>query len=652
MIVELSHYLLCMAFVISILHCVTFFYQTKSHTIYDSQIVMQRYCSVIFGLLFLSFLGLTYAFLGSDFSVKLVITNSHTEKPLLYKISAVWGNHEGSILLWALIMSLYQLLFAKLAKSVDPKLKLYTLSIQSFLLCCFLGFLLFTSNPFERVFPPGPEGLGLNPILQDPGLAFHPPTLYMGYVGFSLIFSFLVAYLWIGQKDYAELTKIRSWSMIAWVFLTLGIGLGSWWAYYELGWGGWWFWDPVENASLMPWLIATAFIHSLAMTTKRKVFFNWTIWLGLMVFIFSLAGTFLVRSGLLTSVHAFASDPQRGLILLGILIVTFAIGIGFFLRRFKQFYQAEWIASLSRESLLFLQTIFFVSACLTVLIGTIYPYIVKYFTFEAISVGPGYFQATVVPLMLPAFILMMISIFLKWFQNKSDQVFSNLLKLSIILISALIIVFFVLHPSTSLAVIGMVLGVSIIISHLYKLYTQISAHSKKLEGKVDIPILSAITGQPKSFWGMMISHIAVGMLLISMTASMAYKKTYHDWIDVGGQISLHPYVFMLKDAEFLEVDNYKTLKAEIMVKKHGKIITTLFPEKRVYATRNVITTEAAIYSSLAQDIYITISSVKGKGSEDARFEVQIFFEPMMLWLWASIILIAFGALIAIMPSRK
>lgn len=652
MSVEFGHYLICMALIIAFLPTILITLKPKSATIYDYSKLFNALAVTQFASLFIAFLCLAYAFLYSDFTVKLVAEHSHMAKPTLYKITALWGNHEGSILLWIMIMSLYGALFARFSKEVDPKFKNYVLAVQLFMTGLFLGFLLFTSNPFERVFPPPDEGLGLNPLLQDPGLAFHPPTLYMGYVGYSLVFSLAFVYIAFGKRDYVSLAWLRPWSLLAWSFLTLGIGLGSWWAYYELGWGGWWFWDPVENASLMPWILGTCFIHSLQMSLKRKVFLNWTILLAILCFSFSLLGTFLVRSGLLTSVHSFASDPERGLYLLlisGGLILT---ALTLFTLRSSNMYQAEKINLFSREASLFAQNILFFSACIIILLGTLYPYFLEAFTGKAISVGAGYFNATIVPIVLPAFILLGFSMSLKWFSTSVGQFFERTRVLMMAIIALTIIIVLIQSPGSALATIGFSAGIWVLLSQFYALYEALAKKAAQYKSSEDFPWLKAFSKTTSNQYGMYLAHIGIGIIVIAITGSSLWQKSYHEWVKIGDSIKLHPLVYKLEKAELVQGPNYKSLKAEISVTKFGHKLTTLEPEKRFYPHKKMVTTEAAIYTSFKKDIYVTISEVKGKDEKDTVFDIKIYIEPLTIWLWIGVICLFFGGILSIYKPNK
>ena len=525
MIVEFGHFFLALALSIFLIQFII-----PSLGVKFNSVNMMRIApfSAYFGfiLVFLSFLSLVWAYVTSDFSVSLVINNSHSLKPLIYKISGVWGNHEGSLLLWILILAFYSAAIAYLGKRLPLKLTALVLASQGLISVAFTSFLLFTSNPFIRVFYPSEEGNGFNPILQDFGLAIHPPFLYLGYVGLSVSFSFAVAALFLGKVDTIWVKWVRPWTLIAWIFLTSGIALGSWWAYRELGWGGWWFWDPVENASFMPWLAATALLHSSIVAEKRDTLKAWTILLAIVAFSFSLLGTFIVRSGVLVSVHAFASDPSRGIYIL--LLLCFFTGGALFLFAKKSPYlrSGSLFQPISREGALIINNIIFSSAAATVLIGTLYPLFVDAISNTKVSVGPPYFEAVFIPLMIPALLICAFSPMISWKRSVLSNLYERIIAIFIISILITSFIIFIYGGSYS-AFLGIFLGFWVICGTLYELIIKIGVGKK-----LDI-MYSRILSLPRSSYGMSLAHIGVAIFVIG-----AIFHVYTAWFTVSNHKDL------------------------------------------------------------------------------------------------------------------
>ena len=542
MIIELGHYCLALVLTISLFQ----FLVPAIGVRYNSITLMKSsYISsyVTFILVSLSFLALTYAYISSDFSVSLVANNSHSLKPLIYKISGVWGNHEGSLLLWVLILTFYSAAVALLGKRLPLKLISLVLSCQGLIASAFISFILFTSNPFTRLFFPKIEGEGFNPILQDFGLAIHPPFLYLGYVGLSVTFSFSVAALLLGKVDTIWVKWVRPWTLIAWVFLTVGIALGSWWAYRELGWGGWWFWDPVENASFMPWLATTALLHSSIVAEKRDTLKAWTILLAIVAFSFSLLGTFIVRSGVLISVHAFASDPSRGLYILMLLIFFTGGALILFAKKAAYLKSGSLFQPLSREGALVINNIIFASSAATVLLGTLYPIFIDAINNSKVSVGPPYFEAVFIPLMVPAILLCAFSPMLSWKRAKLENILERVIAVFILSILSTAILVFIYGGSAS-AFLGLFLGVWLILGTIYefliKVGLKLSFHT----------FLKRSLQLPRSAYGMSLAHIGVAIFVIGVTVSSAWKIEIEQPIIKGEKVVINSI-----ELKFLNINN-------------------------------------------------------------------------------------------------
>jgi len=576
----------------------------------------------------ISFACLLYAFITSDFSVKLVANNSHTQMPLIYKVSSLWGNHEGSLLLWSFILAGWGLAVSIFSRSIPPVMLARVMSVMGMVGIGFLLFLIMTSNPFERLpFPPA-EGRTLNPLLQDFGLAVHPPMLYMGYVGFSVAFSFAIAAMLGGKLDAAWARWARPWTNIAWIFLTGGITLGSWWAYYELGWGGWWFWDPVENASFMPWLVATALVHSLSVSEKRGAFKHWTVLLAISGFSLSLLGTFLVRSGILTSVHSFASDPARGLFILIFLMIVVGGSLILYAWRATLMRSSNKFSALSRESGLLINNILLVAAMLSVFLGTLYPLLLDSLGLGKISVGAPYFDAVFIPIMIPAVLVMVIGPFLRWKKDSIQRV-SQLLKNIWIGVAVLFLI--ALYLTDNIFVLLAVCLFIWIVSHSLVLLVQ------RLQQK----------GRPSSaFLGMLLAHIGIAVFLLGATVTTQYgvekdlKMTLNETVEIKG------YQFTFKGVEKFNAQNYQGHKGVIEVAYDGEYIATLKPEKRQYVT-GMPMTEAAIDPSLYRDIYVAL----GEELDNNAWSLRLYYKPLIRLIWLGGIFIMFGALLAAFDRR-
>ena len=587
----------------------------------------------------ISFGILVYSFLINDFSISYVANNSNTLLPWVYRFSAVWGAHEGSLLLWTLILSIWTIAVTFFSHRLPEYFLSRVIGVMGLVSIGFLLFMLFTSNPFERIFPIPLDGADLNPLLQDPGLIIHPPILYMGYVGFSVAFGFAIAALLGGNLDTTWARWSRPWTLLAWIFLTIGIALGSWWAYYELGWGGWWFWDPVENASFMPWLIGTALIHSLAATDKREIFKNWTILLAICAFALSLLGTFLVRSGVITSVHAFATDPTRGVFILALLAIFVGGSLVLYAFRAPSTKSGGKFKLLSRETFLLFNSILFLVAMLTVLLGTIYPLIIEALNLGKLSVGAPYFNAVFVPIMAPVIIFLGLGVLTKWKQDDFSQLLKQLRNL---LISSLFIgiciglIFFENNQLKSNA--GIVAALWISTTTLYSLFVKIKNKKNKLAA---MRIIS------RSFYGMLVAHIGFAVCIVGITITSQHSVDIHQRMKVGDIIEFSDYQFHLKDLKTVSGPNYEATEAIVDVTKDEDFITTLRSQKRIYTVRNMPMTEAGIDAGFTRDIYMAL----GEPLDNESWSVRLYHKPFVRWIWLGAILMAIGGLLAVLDKR-
>jgi|TARA_Y100000817_G_scaffold67306_1_gene50995 cytochrome c-type biogenesis protein CcmF len=640
MIIELGHYCLALVLTISLFQ----FLVPAIGVRYNSITLMKSsYISsyITFILVSLSFLALTYAYISSDFSVSLVANNSHSLKPLIYKISGVWGNHEGSLLLWVLILTFYSAAVALLGKRLPLKLISLVLSCQGLIASAFISFILFTSNPFTRLFFPKIEGEGFNPILQDFGLAIHPPFLYLGYVGLSVTFSFSVAALLLGKVDTIWVKWVRPWTLIAWVFLTVGIALGSWWAYRELGWGGWWFWDPVENASFMPWLATTALLHSSIVAEKRDTLKAWTILLAIVAFSFSLLGTFIVRSGVLISVHAFASDPSRGLYILMLLIFFTGGALILFAKKAAYLKSGSLFQPLSREGALVINNIIFASSAATVLLGTLYPIFIDAINNSKVSVGPPYFEAVFIPLMVPAILLCAFSPMLSWKRAKLENILERVIAVFILSILSTAILVFIYGGSAS-AFLGLFLGVWLILGTIYefliKVGLKLSFHT----------FLKRSLQLPRSAYGMSLAHIGVAIFVIGVTVSSAWKIEIEQPIIKGEKVVINSIELKFLNINNVEGPNWIAERGEFEVVRLGKKKEFLYPERRFYPASKINTSEPAIMSNAFFDLYIVLGESL---NNDESYSLRVYYSPFINWIWFGIMCMVLGGLLSV-SDRK
>ena len=587
-----------------------------------------RTISLQFFFVLTAFFSLMYAYVVSDFSILNVYQNSHTAKPLLYKITGVWGNHEGSMLLWVLVLVFFGFLISKYDKRLDLPYKTLTLSFQSLITFIFLLFILLSSNPFIVISPVPINGQGLNPLLQDPGLAFHPPNLYIGYVGLSIVFSFTIARFYKGSFDASWAKLIKPWVLLSWSFLTLGISLGSWWAYYELGWGGFWFWDPVENASLMPWLCATALLHSTLVLEKRNALKKWTIFLAFLSFSFSLIGTFLVRSGIITSVHAFASDPTRGVFIL--MICAFFIFSSFILlaKKAGSIKEEKLISPISKEGAIVFNNLLMIALLLTIFIGTIYPIFLEIFTGDQISVGPPYFNLTATLIMIPAVLVMSFAPMINW---KKDDLFGLLSRLKTVLFLSLLVTFiffYINFQGPIIALVGIFLAAWLFFGTLFNFFEKTN-YLKKLK---DLN---------KTYLGMTVAHLGVAIFIAGITGSTLWKIEKIKTLKVGEKVLLNNYSLNFDKIKKIRGKNYIGHEAEFNLYKKNKFIKTLKPQKRFYPVQEFATTEAAIYSRGISDIYIAMSE-----PVDDSWLFRFHYSPLTPWIWIGSIMAFIGGILS------
>ena len=593
---------------------------------------------VQFALIAFAFLVLTRAFVLSDFSLSVVANNSHTLKPMLYKVTGVWGNHEGSLLLWILILSLFGASAAWFGSGLPERLRARVIAIQGLIGAAFLAFLIFTSNPFWRLAVPPLEGQGLNALLQDPGLAFHPPFLYLGYVGLSMAYSFAIAALIEGRIDAAWARWVRPWTLAAWMFLTAGIVLGSWWAYHELGWGGFWFWDPVENASFMPWLLAVALLHSAVVVEKRESLKSWTILLAILGFGFSLIGTFIVRSGVITSVHSFASDPTRGIFILAILAVFIGGALVLFAAR-SGIMEARGVFGLvSRESALVLNNILLVVAAMVVFIGTIWPLLSEIFIGRTVSVGEPFFEAAFTPFFVVLALVLPPGAMLAWKRGNLSRV-GRQLALSLILAAALALLAFAVQTGHSaLGPVGLLLGSWVVFGAFRDLWQK----AGRRQGR-----LGRLRRLPRADWGKAVAHAGFGVMILSVTGLMAWQSESLTVLKEGQGFVLGPYDITLVEVTERTGPNYLSTMARMDVSRNGRAVASLYPEKRFYPEQGRPTTEAAIRAGLLDDIYLVIGDEQTGGG----WAVRAYIKPLANWLWGGGLLMALGGMLSLSDRR-
>lgn len=639
MIAELGNYALALALALSIFLAVLPLIGAEKANVKLMALARPLTWSMFLALS-LSFGALFYLFAVNDFSVQYVVNNSNSLLPLQYRLSAVWGSHEGSLLLWIWLLSLWAVGVATFTRKMPEEAVARVLSVMGLVSIGFLVFIIFSSNPFGRTFPDFPaDGRELNPMLQDVGLIFHPPLLYMGYVGFSVAFAFAIASLMSGRLDTAWARWSRPWTMAAWVFLTLGIILGSWWAYYELGWGGWWFWDPVENASLMPWLAGTALIHSLSVTEKRSTFKAWTVLLAILAFSLCLLGTFLVRSGILVSVHAFASDPTRGLYILAYLVLV--IGGSLLLYAF----QGNKIKSLdnyqrySRESLLLLNNIMLMAFLSVVFLGTILPLIHKQIGLGSISIGAPFFDQMFLILMVPFSLLLGIGPLVKWRRDQVSAIRTPVI-ISLIMMVALGfgLPYLVGDRLTVTAVLGAMMAAIIVILSLYEMHTRATHRHSFLTGVFKLS---------RSHWGMTLAHLGVAMTVFGIAMSQNFSIEKDVRMREGDSVQILDYQFTFKGLKITDGANYQGGTADIAITKNGKPEATLHAEKRFYNVSKMGMTEAAIDWGFSRDLYAAL----GEQLEDGSWGLRLYYKPFIRWIWFGGLFMAIGGLLCMLDKR-
>jgi len=598
---------------------------------------------LLFALVAFAFVCLALSFVGNDFSVLYVATNSNRSLPLHYRVAAVWGGHEGSILLWLLMLTFWTLAVATFSGHLPAKVQARILAVMGLLSCGFLLFLLATSNPFDRLFPAAAEGRDLNPLLQDPGMVIHPPMLYMGYVGLSVAFSFAVAALIGGNLDATWARWTRPWTIAAWIFLTIGIALGSAWAYYELGWGGWWFWDPVENASFMPWLVATALIHSLAVTEKRNSFKNWTVLLAILAFSLSLLGTFLVRSGVLSSVHAFATDPRRGLFILAFLVTVIGSSLALYAWRAPTVGLGARFALLSRESLLLANNVLLVVACGAVLLGTLYPLALDAMNLGKISVGPPYFDTVFVPLMTPLVFLMGVGPIARWKQTVLPDLATRLKWAAGCAVVATLLVTWIHGGVGIVAATGLLMAFWIICAVATDLIERL-----RPAGGMRATIVHRARQIPRATVGMMTAHLGVAVFILGVTLVRTGEVERDVQMGPGDTTTIGDLVFTFRGASDIRGPNYRSAQGEVEVTRNGTKVTTLRPEKRFYPASQSTMTEAAIQPGLTRDLYVSLGEPI---ANSPAWIVRVYVKPFVDWIWGGCLIMALGGLIAATDRR-
>ncbi len=644
MIPELGHFTLILAALVSLI--LGTLPMIGAHTNRQAWIAVARPAATALAMLVtFSFACLTQAFVANDFSVVYVAQHSNSLLPIEYRVAGVWGGHEGSLLLWILMLTWWAFLVAVFSRELPDTMVARVLATLGLVGFGFLLFILLTSNPFERLLPGAAEGRDLNPLLQDPGLVIHPPLLYMGYVGFSVAYAFAIAALLSGKLDAAWARWSRPWTMAAWIFLTLGIAMGSWWAYYELGWGGWWFWDPVENASFMPWLIGTALIHSLAVTEKRGSFKNWTVLLAISAFSLSLLGTFLVRSGVLTSVHAFATDPRRGIFILIFLVAVIGASLTLFAARAPKVGLGGRFGLISRESLLLTNNVLLVVACATVLLGTLYPLLIDALGVGKISVGPPYFNAVFVPVMSPILFLMGVGPFARWKEASVPEIAKAVkwaLAVGVIVAIALPLLYGQWYAMTAL---GIFFATWIVVTALLNFIERVQ-HTRAGRG-----FLATAASQPRSFVGMHLAHIGVAVFVVGVTMVGSYQDEKDVKMAPGESVDVAGYHFTFNGVKAVEGPNYVAAQGDFDLAVNGQFVRKMNPEKRNYHSSAMPMTEASIDAGLLRDVYVSLGEPIDRDKPEGEWAVRVYYKPFVDWIWGGCVLMSVGGLIAMLDRR-
>ena len=642
MIAEAGHFALVLAFFVALVQAALPLAGAARND--ASWMALARPAAYVqFLLVAFSFACLTHAFVTSDFSLLSVARYSHSAKPMLYKVTGVWGNHEGSMLLWVLILSLFGAAVAVFGRHLPAALGARVLGVQALIAIGFYLFILFTSNPFERLFPPAADGQGLNPLLQDPGLAFHPPFLYLGYVGFSIAFSFAIAALIEGRVDAAWARWVRPWTLAAWGFLTAGIGLGSWWAYYELGWGGWWFWDPVENASFMPWLAGTALLHSAVVVEKRDTLKAWTIFLAIIAFALSLLGTFLVRSGVLTSVHAFATDPQRGVFILVMLIIVIGASLALFAWRGPALKSTGLFQPISREGGLLLNNLFMSTAAAVILLGTLYPLLLEAIGGGKVSVGAPFFNAVFLPLMAPMTAAMAVGPLLSW---KRSDLAAAMMRMKAAFAAALVAVAAAWAANGGGPILGLV-GCGLAAWLFVGTFVDLGERIRLFGGPIRAS-LRRLGRLPRASWGMTCAHLGLAIAIAGMTGAGAWKVESIQVMKPGETVTVAGFAYTFEGARQVRGVNYIAIRGAFSVHRDGEEVATLYPEKRHYPVEGMPTTEAAIHTTFLGDLYAVIGDAEGG---DGGFVTRLYFNPLVGWMWAGGLIMVLGGALSLSDRR-
>ncbi|WP_120502506.1 heme lyase CcmF/NrfE family subunit [Roseovarius sp. EL26] len=639
MIIELGHFSLILAFLTACFQAVV--------PLVGAQYRWQGWmtsavpaATMQFILTAVAFGALTWAFVTSDFSLRLAVLNSHSLKPMLYKITGVWGNHEGSMLLWVLIVTLFGGFVAWFGNVLPDSLRARVLAVQGAIAVAFFAFILFSSNPFLRMAVPPFDGQDLNPLLQDPGLAFHPPFLYLGYVGLSMSYSFALAALIEGRVDAAWGRWVRPYTLAAWIFLTIGIGLGSWWAYYELGWGGFWFWDPVENASFMPWLLATALLHSAIVVEKRESLKSWTILLAIIAFGFSMIGAFITRSGVITSVHAFAADPERGVFLLGILAFFMLVGLTLFAARAAEMQAKGVFGVLSRESALVLNNVLLAVAAFVVFVGTIWPLVSELFFDRKLSVGAPFFNLAFTPFMVVLGLILPIGAMFPWKRAKLNRNLRPLIPAFILSLAISVLIWAMQTERSALGPIGFFLGAWLMSGALVDLM------SRTGRGRIG-ERLSRLRRLPRADWGKSVAHAGLGVTMAGVAGMLAWEAEDIRVTHIGERFEVAGYGLTLRDVREVDGPNYVAVVADIVLDQKGENLTVLTPEKRIYPVAGMPTTEAAIDNGFFRDVYVVI----GDPQANNAWVVRTYYKPFANWIWGGAILMALGGTLSLSDRR-
>lgn len=641
MIPELGNVTLVIALVLSILLAIYPLWGAQT----NNQTLMQMARPLTWGLFVftsIAYACLTYAFVTDDFSVNNVAQNSNSMLPIYYKVTAVWGSHEGSFLLWVLIFSIWTLAVALFSKGIPEAMIARVLSVLGMVSISFYLFMLMTSNPFDSMLPFFPvDGRDLNPLLQDFGMIIHPPLLYMGYVGFAVAFAFAIAALIGGQLDSTWARWSRPWTIAAWAFLTLGIALGSWWAYYELGWGGWWFWDPVENASFMPWLVGTALMHSLAVTEKRKVFQSWTVLLAIAAFSLSLLGTFLVRSGVLVSVHSFANDPSRGLFILGLLVVVIGGSLLLYAVRASQLKSAGHYDLFSREMMLMGNNVLLIAATIVTLLGTLFPLVHKEIGLGTISIGAPFFNQMFTLLIVPFVLFMGIGPLSRWKRQQPAALRNQLVFAFILAVSAGLLVTASYDERSYMAMLGMVMSFWILISTVLEVRQRVVSQTNEES------VIASLGKLTRSHWGMIMGHVGFAVCLIGITLVSNYDLERDLRMEPGQRVTIADYEVEFTGVKAIQGPNFTSDKGIFDVYKNGEKVSHLEPEKRFYSVQRMTMTEAGIHTTLTRDLFVAL----GEPLENGAWAVRLYYKPFVVWIWGGAFIMALGGVFSISDKR-